>query len=303
MNDLGIDTLIQRFRVLSRPMKPTPPSMPPLLHKLDGIRFVIFDFYGTLFVSAVGEISTDEAVTDRSIAASLKACGLIPDEEAERPLAAHARELYRNTMQRVGREMRELGYDPPEPDIRGVWLEVLNGLYDADLLMREPDSALARLFAVEYEARANPVWPMPDLSSLMGELHRRQLVTGIISNSQFYTPIAWQALTGESLRESGFHPGLLHWSFEEKRKKPDAAFYQGFLEKLERHFPGSDPESVLFVGNDMLKDITPAAGIGMRTALFAGDRRSLRLHEVDPYDPENRPDLILTRLEQLLECV
>ena len=47
----------------------------------------------------------------------------------------------------------------------------------------------------------------------------------------------------------------------------------------QRGFPA---ERVLFVGNDMLNDVAAAAAVGLRTALFAGDQRSLRLREKDP---------------------
>ena len=62
---------------------------------------------------------------------------------------------------------------------------------------------------------------------------------------------------------------------------------------------GIQPASVLFVGNDMLNDIYPAHAIGFQTALFAGDRRSLRLRTDDPRCAALRPELVLTDLGQL----
>ena len=64
---------------------------------------------------------------------------------------------------------------------------------------------------------------------------------------------------------------------------------------------GIAPAQVLLVGNDMLNDVLPAWKTGMRTALFAGDERSLRLREGDPRLDVFGPDLVLTDLGQLPE--
>ena len=47
----------------------------------------------------------------------------------------------------------------------------------------------------------------------------------------------------------------------------------------------------------MRNDIAPAAALGFRTALFAGDRRSLRLREEDALGVT--PDAIITSLDQI----
>jgi putative hydrolase of the HAD superfamily len=60
---------------------------------------------------------------------------------------------------------------------------------------------------------------------------------------------------------------------------------------------------VLHVGNDVLNDVLPAAAIGFRTALFAGDRRSLRRRDGDPRVASITPDIVLIHLRDLLSCV
>jgi putative hydrolase of the HAD superfamily len=49
----------------------------------------------------------------------------------------------------------------------------------------------------------------------------------------------------------------------------------------------------------MRKDICPAAGVGFRTALFAGDARSLRLGDEESPGCGMKPDLVITALNQL----
>ena len=53
----------------------------------------------------------------------------------------------------------------------------------------------------------------------------------------------------------------------------------------------------------MLKDVYPANHFGMKTALFAGDKRSLKWREDDERCKDLLPDLIITSLSQLKECV
>lgn len=60
---------------------------------------------------------------------------------------------------------------------------------------------------------------------------------------------------------------------------------------------------ILFVGNDMLKDIYPAQQLGIRTALFAGDARSLRLRKEDPLLNGVVPDFTINNLEQIREII
>ena len=66
---------------------------------------------------------------------------------------------------------------------------------------------------------------------------------------------------------------------------------------------GVSPHAVLYVGNDMLNDMLPAAAAGFQTALFAGDARSLRLRETDPRCIDVSPDIVLTDLSQLIEHI
>jgi putative hydrolase of the HAD superfamily len=51
----------------------------------------------------------------------------------------------------------------------------------------------------------------------------------------------------------------------------------------------------------MLKDIWPATQLGFKTALFAGDGRSLRLREDDERCRAVQPDLVIDHLSQLAQ--
>ena len=57
------------------------------------------------------------------------------------------------------------------------------------------------------------------------------------------------------------------------------------------------------LGNDMLNDIYPARNVGFQTALFAGDKRSLRLRTEDPRCRDLTSDLVVTDLGQLIQLI
>jgi putative hydrolase of the HAD superfamily len=53
----------------------------------------------------------------------------------------------------------------------------------------------------------------------------------------------------------------------------------------------------------MLNDVAAASQAGFRTALYAGDRRSLRLRSGDDRIQRVQPDLVVTHLRQLMGAV
>jgi putative hydrolase of the HAD superfamily len=292
--------LKERFRKLATPLDPVPTDTKPVLKKISGIRFMMFDFYGTLFMSGVGDIGIDEESKNmQAFREALKACELESDHKTAE--AGFAR--YDQAVENHQKILISKGFDIPEPVIVDVWLDVLKSLKKDGYISHKPDINLARRFSVEFEIRMNPVWPMPTLDQTLDTIAASGIQLGIISNSQFYTPISFEALTDRSLEEMGFNESLLHWSFEEKMKKPSLVFYKEFLKKLKAHFPDAEPDSVLYTGNDMLKDIYPAATLGMKTALFAGDQRSLKWRRDDSRCKNLEPDLVVTELKQLINCI
>ncbi len=301
LSDTERQLLKDRILLQSRELSPEPAGEEPLLQPLKGIRYLIFDFYGTLFISGVGDIGIDEKAGDsKKMVLALAACGLPAGGTAGK----HGLKLFNDTVTKHRKALAEDGLEEPEPAIEKVWLDVLNGLAKKGLIDgHRVDEVLARRLAVEFEVRMNPVWPMPDLIPAVEDLRKKSLVMGVISNSQFYTPIAFEALAKQSLEEIGFDRKLLHWSFKEKVKKPSLDFYRSFLDKLKKFDPAAEPYEVLYVGNDMLKDVWPAATLGMRTALFAGDRRSLKWRRDDERCRYLQPDLVITELYQLVKCL
>ncbi len=292
------EALSNIFRRQSEPLEPIPTGETPLLSKLPGIRAVLFDVYGTLFISASGDMgTTKEAACESALVGALEALGIAvtgPTGQgvellAERIAASHG-------------ESREAGIEFPEVDIVAVWRQVLRELARRGVI--GPSDARAvdpRRLAVEYEARANPCWPMPGVRDCLDHLLGRGFLLGIISNAQFYVVELFEALLDGPPEVWGFQRDLQFYSCRHGQAKPGTVLFEAAARTLRRR--GIAAAEALYVGNDMLNDVFPARQVGFCTALFAGDARSLRHRAECPQVDGISPDLVVTDLSQLPDTI
>lgn len=293
-------TLISAIKALTHPMRPAPPTPAPAAccPSLPGIRAVLFDVYGTLLQSGSGEIGlADAGAADRAefFRAALEAAGIRPAGADAGAIGAAALPA---AIRRAHGAARAAGAAYPEVDIEDIWRTVLAELHRAGLVPADVDGRQVRRAAVEYECRVNPVWPMPGFPACLAPWRKNGILLGIVSNAQFFTPLLFPALTGHGLPALGFEPEICVWSYRAGLAKPAPELFQAALHTLREKY-GIRPASVLAVGNDMLNDIAAAAACGCRTALFAGDARSLRLRAGDPRCAGIKPDWIINDLRQL----
>jgi putative hydrolase of the HAD superfamily len=283
MNPTLHDDLVARIRTLAHPLTPRPTDAAARTEPLAGIRAVLFDVYGTLVISASGDIGLGgEQDEEAAFRASLQAAGIEADAAGPGGLKA--------AIGAVHAERRSEGIEYPEVDILDIWSRTL-----------ALAGGLERL-AVEYECRVNPVWPMPGLAEVLSALRARGLVLGIVSNAQFYTPLMLEAFLNCSLAELGFDAACCAWSYHLLEAKPSTRIYDRALAALKDN-RGIEPHEVLYVGNDLRNDIWPASLTGCRTALFAGDARSLRLRKDDPRCQDVAPDRVVTDLRQISDDI
>lgn len=295
LSDAERSDLVRRIARLSRPMEPLPAGVPARLGRIDGIKAVLFDVYGTLLVSAAGDVGAGAAPDHRALEAALEAASFSVLAASAGPRGIT---LLEHGIRRSHEAARRQGIDAPEIDIEAVWRDVVATLAAEQLITGAPDAALVRRLAVEYECRVNPAWPMPGMAQAMADLRNAGLILGIVSNAQFFTPLLVEALHAGGLPALGFDPELCLWSWKLGMAKPSPRLYEHALRRLrERH--AIRPAETLMVGNDAAKDVEPAARLGCRTALFAGDRRSLR----GPESSRRKADLVVTDLRQLTESL
>jgi len=286
--------LIDRITALTSPLAPKPTGIDPELARLSDIHAVVFDVYGTLVISASGDIGVSQQQHTPDLArAALAATGV---DTASLPADLDGPAALRAIIEASHQRSRAQGVEYPEVDILAIWRELLeaNGL---DL-----DEGTIRRIALEYELRSNPVWPMPGLREVIAELARRGLVLGIVSNAQFYTPLMLHAFLGMDIAHAGFDLQCSAWSYREGVAKPSTRIYEPVIAGLSSGH-GIAPNQALYIGNDRRNDIWPAAELGFRTALFAGDARSLRQHHDDTRLAGVEPDRILTDLMQITDAL
>ena len=267
----------------------------PLLPKMADLRAIVFDVYGTLFISESGDISLAEQ-SDREdlMRQAFAHCGVGPAREDTRLV-----DRFHETVHAFQDKRRAQGIAWPEVEIREVWRALLDDLHAEEVIDGPPPSP-ARLeeLAVTYECLSNRIWPMPGLRETLAAIRERGLLLGIVSNAQFYTPLLFEAFLGATVEELGFKEDCCVWSYREREGKPSTALYEKLAAALQTN--SISPTQSLYVGNDVRNDILPSQRTGFKTALFAGDKRSLRLRQDDPECAAIKPDVVVTELGQLL---
>jgi putative hydrolase of the HAD superfamily len=268
------------------PVSPVPTSLTPSGKLEEKIEVILFDLYGTLFISRSGDIGMAKKKSPQTekLEKLLQKFGIKKDPQSilNRFYAA---------IENQHELLKEQGVDFPEVEIDQIWMRVL----EID------DLESVRAFAVTFELVANPVYPMPNLETMLSACRDSNVLMGIISNAQFYTPYLFNWFLGSPPENLGFCPDLILYSYKFGYAKPSTFMFQIASERL-KHMDIS-VRSALYIGNDMLNDMYPAKQAGFKTGLYAGDARSLRLRQNDPKCKDLSVDLVITDLIQLLDHI
>ena len=295
MQEANDNVLLRRIKELNKPMLPEPTGVEPKLSRMVKVKAVIFDIYGTLFTCKCGEISSAQVEAQSVFQKALRSSGF---QCLSRQAGNRANNRLKYWIDYYHMERKREGVENPEVDIKKIWEHILTELVDEKLIKGETGPRAVCRIAVEYECRVNPIWPMPHLRVTLESLMNAGMKLGIVSNAQFYTLLQIQAFNEMGRSIGRFLPELCAWSFQLMEAKPSIRLLHIILEQLAGRYDIS-PAETLCVGNDMLNDITPAAQLGCKTALFAGDKKSLRLRRQEPRCTGIEPDLVITSLEQL----
>ena len=266
-----------------RRLEPIPTVLAPVGDLSHDIRCVLFDIYGTLFISGSGDISLAKQNSPKLEEIKF----LLAEYEIQKTPRALLDEL-RDAIKARHKDLHDKGVEFPEIQIDRIWQQVL----------QSDNQDSIRQFAAKFELISNPVYPMPDLADLLSTCRQHGILMGIISNAQFYTPYLFNWFLESDPQGLGFSPDLIFYSYIFEMAKPSAILFEMAAEKLKEK--KIQPSSALYIGNDMLNDIYPARNTGFQTALFAGDERSLRLRTDDPRCRGLKPDLVVTDLGQLM---
>jgi len=272
------------FKKYLTPLSPLPTLLNQSGNLDKKIKCILFDIYGTLFISGSGDTGTVKNV--------LKKTDKIEHLLDKFRIKTDANTLlnnFFNTIEKRHEKSRKKGKDFPEIEIERIWMSVIE----------DGNADRVRAFALEFELIVNPVYPMPNLKKVLRELKNRHIILGIISNAQFFTPYLFDWFLKSDLKNLGFEPNLILFSYKFGYAKPSSFLFEVASSKIKDM--NISTNTVLYVGNDMLNDIYPAQRAGFKTGLFAGDARSLRLRSDEPLCENLSPDLVITDLVQLLD--
>lgn len=242
-------------------------------------RVILFDIYGTLISSCLGDLH--EQCRYRSESQSFVQTALRFGFSHE--VGRHWEGSFYEHVHRERRRCAELGIDHPEVVVEHIWC----------CLIKEAGSDPKRLdireVALYREMAANPVSAFSGAAPVLRELKARGFRLGLASNSQFYTlPVLKRAL-GMDL-ESVFDPEWTFLSYRLGFSKPDPHFFRLIQTRALRC--GMESQDVLVVGNDLENDVRASLRHGLQAVLFLPGSR-------EPSAPEGRGISAIRNFEAL----
>jgi FMN phosphatase YigB (HAD superfamily) len=288
------------------------PKARPHLARLPEVRAVTWSCYGTLLAIAGGELFFEHPqkfVMDLALEKTVQefkmwgAMSRKPGQPSE-----YMGQLYQKALTDL-RVAPSPGEKHPEIAVERVWEDILKKLlkkdYQFDAGFFGSLNEYSRKIAYFFHASLQGIGCYPGAAGALKGLQERGALQGLLADAQCFTIVQLQrglaAQDGTARLDDLIDPRLRILSHEEKARKPSEKLFRRMLELLEQH--GLEPGEVLHVGSRVPLDVVPARRLGMRTALFAGDKASLQATAEQMKDPASRPDVLLTELSQITKVV
>jgi len=293
LHSLDIKKILGKYIL---PLEPLRTDIDIDYQKITNIKAVIFDIYGTLLISAAGEISVHEKISGESKIVITKSFINLPDNFSFKD------SFYKNVNKAHIAE-KEKGIKFPEINVLKIWDSILKPYaINKEILNSTQWDSFLKYISINFELINNPVWLMPAAADILIKLNENSFRLGIISNAQFYTPIIMEyLLESKKLNDVGFSEELCIWSWMEGRGKPDSYLFEKAATNAENL--GIARNEILYIGNDMYNDIFAGKQAGFRTCLFAGDKRSLRMRSDKNECMNLEADLIINNLNQISDIL
>jgi FMN phosphatase YigB (HAD superfamily) len=296
------------------------PAVPPIerpkarahVAALEGVRAVTWSVYGTVVAISGGELLFEHPqkfIMDLALEKTVqefKMWGSMsrkPGQPSE-----YMGQLYNKALTEL-RMVPSPGEKHPEIHSERIWENILKKLlqkdYKFDASFFGSLNEYVRKIAFFFHASLQGTACYPGAAETLQQLKARGCALGLIADAQCFTLVQLQrGLTAQNPKtqvNSLFDQDLRALSFEVGAKKPSERLFQTVATALEKR--GISPHETLHVGSRIAQDIVPAKKLGMRTALFAGDKASLGATPEQLKDASSRPDVLVTELPQLLDVV
>lgn len=287
------------------------PKARPYLVRLE-VRAVLWNIYGTLLNLHGGEIYFEhpqkfvmDVALDKTIQ-EFKMWGSMSRKPGQP--ADYLRQVYGDLLDK---EKLVLGGNEKHPEILSerIWEGFIKKLLQKDYKFDAGSygalNEYSRKVAYFFHASLQGTACYAGAADALRQVKAAGLRQGLLADAQSFTLVQLQrALTRQDPTakvDALFHPDLRSLSNDLKGRKPSERLFRHALDQLAKHDIG--PEDVLHVGSRIVQDIAPARKLGMKTALFAGDKGSLAATPEQLKDPATRPHVLLTELAQIVEVV
>ncbi|MBN1903640.1 MAG: HAD family hydrolase [Deltaproteobacteria bacterium] len=238
------------------------------------IKGIIFDINGTLI-----NIQTDESMEEiyRAISHFLTYHGVYLHR-------GEVREQYYRIMEE---QTKASGEKHPEFDAVALWQEfLLSNLNHARIPSPEILEVMPQYLAEMYRGISRVRLELyPDVKLILDRLKTR-FPMAVVSDGQSAWALPEMQATGI---DDYFGPVIISGDYG--FRKPDPRLFQAALDGI-----GAKPDEVLFVGNDIYRDVFGAGEIGMKTVFFLSNQGRQHMEGV-------KPDYIIYRFSELLKAI
>jgi phosphoglycolate phosphatase-like HAD superfamily hydrolase len=287
------------------------PKAKPHLVRLPQVRAVTWNVYGTLLAIPHGELLFEhptKLIMDVALEKTIQEFKMW-GSMSRKP--GQPSEYMGHIYSTVLSEQRSFvpGEKHPEVGSDRVWEAILKKLlqkeYKFDAGFYGSLNELSRKIAYFFHASLQGTACYPGAASALRHVRGAGLEQGLLGEGQCFTAVQLQrglAAQDEDANLDELVPAALRsLSHEVRARKPSERLFRHSLAALAEN--GVEPGEVLHVGSRVALDLAPARRLGMKTALFAGDRASLQATPEQLKEPANRPDVLLTELNQIAEVV
>lgn len=298
------------------PPEVQPPKARPCLASLPEIRVVTWSVYGTLLAITGGELYLQhpqnfmmELALDKTLQEfkMWKAMTRKPGQPANQ-----LRLMYENVLSELQFHASNAERHP-EVDAARIWEGIVKKLltneyaFDTGFYGSLDDYArkIAYFFHASLQGTTCYEQAAETLETVSRIVKRRGGGQGLLADGQCFTPVQLHRALLRQGSQTDFDqllpPELRVLSYEVRARKPSERLFREMLRRLRER--GYEPREVLHVGCHVLHDVVPARKLGLRTALFAGDKASLHATAEQLRQPQSRPDVLLTELPQVIEVI
>lgn len=296
---------------------PSPPEVErpkarPHLKKMPEVRAVCWNVYGTLISLPGGELYFEHPqemimniALDKTIQ-EFKMWGSMSRKPGQP--SAYMKQMY----DQVFSDLKGItvgGEKHPEVASHKIWEGILKKLlqkeYTFDAGFYGSLNQLAEKIAYFFHASLQGTGCYPGAAQTIKALEESGKIQYLLAEGQCFTAVqlqrGLQAQQEDMRLESCVPEERQILSFQVGARKPSERIYRQALEKLSDQ--GIESHEVLHIGSRIEQDIEPGRRLGMRTALFAGDKASLRATPEQLKDSKCRPDALITELPQVLDLL